>query len=211
MGRRLPGWTLPAAGIGPAIPRGARGDSRPRAVLRRRRRRILLGYAQVAAADFPGEWATASGRTGARGLVARRSRHGDGGCCGFRPAQRHAGVHLLRGRLVGDRRLRAPRAGPAAQRPSSRCRAVVVGEGLSRRRASATRSWTRAYVPRLSIGRSGVPCGRRAGREALCSTVAKLRNRPRTRRRRTCDRRARRPTAIEFVPTDRTGCGLPAR
>ena len=57
MGRRLPGWLLPAAGIGLPLLAvlvailvlepyyGVVDDA------------ILLGYAQVAAADFPGEWA----------------------------------------------------------------------------------------------------------------------------------------------------------
>ena len=57
MGRRLPGWTLPAAGIGLPILAvlvailaldpyyGVVDDA------------ILLGYAQASAADFPGEWA----------------------------------------------------------------------------------------------------------------------------------------------------------
>ena len=57
MSRRLPGWTLPAAGIGLPLLAvlvailvldpyyGVVDDA------------ILLGYSQVAAADFPGEWA----------------------------------------------------------------------------------------------------------------------------------------------------------
>ena len=80
-------------------------------------------------------------------------------------------LHLLRGRLGRHRRLRAPRAGPAAQRsPSARPRRGRPRRDWSRRRASATRSSTRAYVPRLSTGRSGAPCGRRAATGASSST-----------------------------------------
>ena len=59
MSRRLPGWTLPAAGIG--LPRGLLAVLVAILVLDLYYGvvddAILLGYSQVAAADFPGEWA----------------------------------------------------------------------------------------------------------------------------------------------------------
>ena len=68
-----------------------------------------------------------------------------------RSPPRRARLHLVRGGIGRDRRLRPPRAGPAARRSTSaQAFHGRSAEGLGRRlRASALRSSTRTSVPRL--------------------------------------------------------------